>query len=297
MDDLPGDEFLEDARRRLERAGVDEAGWDRTLRHAGLHVERQRIEPEAPPALVPLGAAIVAYVFEREPRSIELPEGVVIHDEEGLVAAAKPPWLTTQGSRASRLSSLERALRRLLDCPELRPCNRIDRETSGVVLFARTSAAASRVGRQLQRRTVEKRYLAVGFRGSACTEAGEWECAEPLVRVPHSSHSLFDVASPGTEGAREACTAFRIVEARGERALLDVRPLTGRTHQIRVHATASGWPLVGDTLYGRGWGPGEPPWSAARLQLHAQAVRLRDARGELLELEAPPPADFGLEAT
>jgi len=288
---LAGDDFLAHVREHL---GLGDAEWDRLLRHAGIFVAAQRLEPERLPRRVPGGVAVVCYLFEREPVRPALPDDAVLLDRDGLVAVAKPPWFTTQGSRASRLSSLERLLRERLACPELRPCNRLDRETSGVVLFARTGEAASRIGKQLQARTVEKEYLAV-----CCPppEQQEWEVAGELVRVPHPAHSLFDLREDGEGAGRASRTVFAVLERRGERALLSARPITGRTHQIRVHAAGSGAPLVGDSLYGRGWDEGQPPWSARRLQLHARRVALAGEGGETLVIEAPPPDDFGLSAT
>jgi 23S rRNA-/tRNA-specific pseudouridylate synthase len=117
-----------------------------------------------------------------------------------------------------------------------------------------------------------------------------------LVRVLHPAHSLFDLRDEGSDEGRASCTAFAVLERRGERALLSVRPVTGRTHQIRVHAAGSGCPLVGDSLYGQGWSPAAEPWSARRLQLHALRVALRAPGGGRLVIEAPPPRDFGLDA-
>lgn len=281
--------FAEEIRRRAE---LTEEEWERLRRHAGAFVDRIRWEGERAGNPVERGSVVTVYCYEEEPRRITLPPHVVLFDEGGLVAVDKPPWFTTQGSRASRLSSLERALRERLSCPELRPCNRLDRETSGVVLFARDGRAASLVGKQLERRTVRKEYLAVV---SPPPRRTAWEVAGRLVRTEHPLHSAFDhVAGDAAEG-RPALTRFEGVEGRGSRALVRAFPVTGRTHQIRVHLAASGCPIVGDSIYGSGWRPGEHATSASRLQLHALSVTLRTPIGERT-IEASPPADFGLSA-
>ena len=288
---LPLDEFLADARRR---GGWDDAAWERLLRHAGIHLDRVRLCPEARPDVVPARTHVLAYALVREPEPVVIDRTHVLFDEDGVVACNKPPWLTTQGRRGSRESSLERALRLLLSCPWLSPVNRLDRETSGLVLFARDSRAAGVLGRQLQRRTLVKEYLAVV---SPPPRAQAFEVEAPMIRVWHPSHSLFTLRGDGLEG-RASHTRFEVVEQRGDRALVRALPLTGRTHQLRVHLAHVGSPIVGDSLYGPGWQAGAP-WSAERLQLHAASVTFRLAPGDdapPVTVAAPAPADFGLDA-
>lgn len=275
----------------VRRAGWDEAAAERMSRHAGLHLDGHRLHPERPPRLVAAGTRVVAYSLTAEPRPLELPERALLFDRDGLVAVVKPAWWTVQGSRASRLSSLERALRERLGCPRLTPIHRIDRETTGLVLFARDSAAASELGKQFEQRSVEKEYLAVV---SPPPAERSWTVEGSLVRVPHSAHSRFRLDEGSPEGGRHSRSRFELLGTAGGRALLRCLPVTGRTHQLRVHLQAGGHPIVGDSIYGRGWAPGEPG-GAARLQLHAHRLRFRLA-GRAVELEAPPPDDFGLEA-
>lgn len=280
---LTTDAFLADAR---ERAGLDQVAWERVLRHGGLHLDRRRWDAAAPPALVPSGTSVVCYSYEREPVPLELGRDAILLDRDGLVAVDKPPWWAVQGTRASTQVSLERALRERLDCPKLTPCHRLDRETSGVLLFARDGKVAAEVGRQLARQEVEKRYLAVVH---PAPERGAWEVRGVMARVAHPSHSLFELRPAGEEG-QASTTRFEVAAREGERALVLAEPLTGRTHQLRVHLTAGGTPIVGDSLYGGGWSPGHP-WSAERLQLHAASVELRFG-GQPLRVEAPLPASF-----
>lgn len=284
-----GPDLLASVRGRL---GLDTVTWDRVLRHAGVHVDGHRLEPDRPPRMVAEGARVTAYWFEREPERLVLPEDVVLLDRGGVVAVNKPAWYTVQGSRASRLTSLELALRERLSCPELAPCHRLDRETTGVLLFARTSSAARLVGRQFQRREVRKGYLAVVTPPPA---REGWTVEGYLVRVPHRAHSSYDLATAPEDGARFSRTRFRLLESLEDRALVEARPETGRTHQLRVHLAASGTPILGDSLYGTGGGPG----GASRLQLHAVWIELalHADRGDTTRVEAPAPDDFGLAAS
>ena len=275
----------------VRRAGWDEEAAERLVRHAGLHLDGHRLLPERPPRLVPAGTRVAAYSLTAEPRPLELSDEALLLDRDGLVAVAKPPWFTVQGSRASRLSSLEGALRRRLDCPRLTPIHRIDRETSGLVLFARSSAAASELGKQFERREIEKEYLAVV---APPPPEREWSVEGHLVRVPHRAHSRFRLAEDEREGGRFSRSAFELLETAQGRALVRCRPETGRTHQLRVHLAGEGRAIVGDSIYGCGWSPGRPE-SAERLQLHAHRLRFR-LSDRPVELEAAPPADFGLQA-
>jgi RluA family pseudouridine synthase len=283
---LAGDELLA---ATVERAGWTTEDAERLGRHAGIHLDGHRLLPESPPRLVPEGTRVVAYRLSAEPRPVSLPEDAVLFDRDGLVAVAKPAFFTVQGTRATRMSSLERALRERLDCPRLTPIHRLDRETSGLVLFARERSAASDLGRQFQRRSIEKEYLAVVAPPPA---EEDWTVEGLLVRVEHPSHSRFGLSDDGGAEGKPSRTRFELEERSDGRALVRAHPETGRTHQLRVHLTASGCPIVGDSLYGAGWQPGVAE-SAERLQLHALRLRFR-LGGEPLELEAAPPPDFGL---
>jgi RluA family pseudouridine synthase len=286
---LHGEEVLTET---VRRAGWSSDDAERLARHAGLHLDGHRLLPERPPRLVAAGTRVVAYRLSAEPRLPDLPDEALLLDRAGLVAVAKPPWLTVQGTRASRLGSLERLLRERLDRPRLTPVHRLDRETSGVVLFAGDAEAASDLGRQFQRRTVEKRYLAVI---APPPERDEWTVEGLLVRAAHPAHSLFALSedAPAGEG-KPSRTRFHVLERAGARGLVEAWPETGRTHQLRVHLAASGCPIVGDSRYGTGWLPGAPG-SGERLQLHAERLRFRRS-GEPFEVAAPPPGDFGLGA-
>jgi 23S rRNA pseudouridine1911/1915/1917 synthase len=258
---------------------------ERLLRHRGLQLDGRPTGGERVPEAIPGNTRVVAWVLEREPEPIAIAAEHVLLDEAGVVAVAKPAWLPVQGTRASQDFSLERALQALLHCPGLRAVHRLDRETSGVVLFARDTAAASFLGRALAARSVRRRYLAV----VAPPPAARFDVSGALARVADPRRFRFGLQAAEGEGARMSHTRFVRLAVRGDRALLYAEPTTGRTHQIRVHLAAQGAPILGDRLYGDAATPG-----AARCLLHAErvALALPGPSGRRVSVETAPPADF-----
>lgn len=273
------------------RARLDEEGLARLLRHGGIWLDRHPVPPGAPPHEVRDGAHAAVYAFEREPEPVELPDDCVLLDRDGVVAVDKPAWLPVQGTRASQLGSLERMLAERLRCPGLRSAHRLDRQTSGVLLLARDAKGAAFLGRALQDRRVAKTYFAVV---SPPPEKDEWIVRGPLGPVLTGARYRFELRAAPAPDARDSETQLRVVTRAGERALVECRPLTGRTHQLRVHLSASGSPIVGDDLYGPDWREGAAS-SAERIQLHAAALRTRlTGQGPEVEIRAPVPRDFVL---
>jgi 23S rRNA pseudouridine1911/1915/1917 synthase len=143
-------------------------------------------------------------------------------------------------------------------CPAI--VTRLDRETSGLVLVAKTTAAARELGMVFERREARKEYLAIV---SGWPEADEWECAVPIIRAGELGPSAIWVRQVTHETGKACSTGFR-VERRFERVegkfcLVRCFPKTGRMHQIRVHLAHCGHPIVGDKLYNAG-GEGYIEW-------------------------------------
>jgi RluA family pseudouridine synthase len=203
--------------------------------------------------------------------AVDKPSGVPFHagadagrpDFVGYVRA----WL------ASRTPSAEP--------PYLGVHQRLDRDTSGVVVFARAPQANAGLAEQFERRQVEKTYLAVVARPPRLPPRA-WSADAPLGRVGRGRQGP---VAPD-QGGRDARTELRLLDV-GPRALLvEARPLTGRQHQIRVHLALAGLPILGDRVYG-------PGGAAARLLLHAARLALRHPRdGRALVIECPPPPEF-----
>jgi RluA family pseudouridine synthase len=291
-------DFLADARERW-RGGAE--SFERVLWHGGLHLNGRplglpgelpaglpsaRAGPGGLPNVVEAGSRVTAWGFQREPEPVPFAPDRILLDRHGLIAVDKPAWLPVQATRASQRLCLEAALRRILGCPSIVAVHRLDRQTSGVVLFARTPAVAGRLGRALGRRRIARRYLAVTAPAPA---ADRFAVEGDLIRVPDVARFRFGLCPSPCRGGRFSRTRFRCLARAAGRAWLEAEPRTGRTHQIRVHLATAGAPIAGDGVYG-------PPGrlrGAARLQLHAASLCFAfEAGGRELEIEAPLPADF-----
>jgi 23S rRNA pseudouridine1911/1915/1917 synthase len=217
----------------------------------------------------------------------------VLFEDNHCLAVNKPAGLLTQGDATGDPCLLDEA-RAYLKAKYGKPGNvfvglvhRLDRPTSGVVLLARTSKAAERLSQQFREGTVEKVYWAlVEGRGPECD--GVWE---DLLRKDES-RNVVEVVRPGTQGGRAAALGYTVLERSARGCWLEVRPLTGRGHQIRVQLASRGWPILGDRKYGAKAGlralDGRP-----RVALHAMRLTFtHPTRGEAIALTAPVPADW-----
>jgi pseudouridine synthase, RluA family len=177
--------------------------------------------------------------------------------------------------------------------------HRIDKDTSGVLLFARDQETHKALNALFHSRAIEKSYLAL-VRGR--TEEDEWACDLPLLADADKLHrSIVD-----KRRGKECFSRFETVERYEEYSLVRVKPETGRTHQVRVHCAASGYPIVADPLYGdgkslflskikRGWRGDsfEERPLLARTGLHAETLKLTHPdNGSELALTAPLPKDM-----
>ena len=174
----------------------------------------------------------------------------VLHEDDALLIVNKPAGMSVHPGAGHPDSTLVNALlgmnKRLSRTggEALRPgiVHRLDKDTSGLMMVAKTDAAHAALSGQLRARTVEKVYLAL-----AAGEPREARAAidAPIGRDPRDRRKM-----AVTEDGREALTRYRVLRSGGGRSLVEVRPKTGRTHQIRVHFAAIGHPIVGDALYG-----------------------------------------------
>jgi 23S rRNA pseudouridine1911/1915/1917 synthase len=221
---------------------------------------------------------------DRELVPLELALQVVFLDEH-LLVVDKPAGLVVHPSGPEERTTLAHGLLALGAAggdPE-RPgiVQRLDRDTSGLLVVARSPEAFERLAAAIRERRVERRYLAL-VRGVPRSRTGRIEAPIGRDRRDRTRHSL------DTETPREAVTWFEIRERLGERTLLDVRLETGRTHQIRVHLEAIGLPVCGDPTYGVAGDLG-----LERQFLHAHRLGLQHPfTGEKLDLESPPPPDL-----
>ncbi|MBD3161894.1 MAG: RluA family pseudouridine synthase [Candidatus Eisenbacteria bacterium] len=172
----------------------------------------------------------------------------IVYEDEALLAVAKPADLPVHPSgryfRNTLLMMLLADRGEALDAAELRIVHRLDRETSGVILFGKGRKAASILSTQFERRTVRKRYLAVvhGVPGK-----DRFLIDAPIGPDPRSP---IRKAMTVIDGGRASRTGVRVLRRGPAHALVAVRPYTGRLHQIRVHLRHAGYPIVGDKVYG-----------------------------------------------
>ena len=230
-----------------------------------------------------------------EELEVELPAAValeaskepleVVYEDEHLLVIDKPAGLVVHPAPGHPGETL---VNRLIGVgaaggdPE-RPgiVHRLDRDTSGLLLVARSEPAYERLSSAIRERTVDRRYLAL-VRGTPKSRTGKIEAAIGRDRTDRTRRSI------DTDAPREAVTWFEVRERLGERTLLEVRLETGRTHQIRVHLEAIGLPVSGDPVYGAAGDIG-----LERQFLHAHALAFdHPATGERLAFESPLPSDL-----
>jgi len=231
---------------------------------------------------------------------------VVLYEDERLLAVDKPAGMVIHPAYRHPDGTLADAVfARQAARGEERPwlLHRLDRDTSGVVLFAKSVEARRALVRQFERRTVGKWYVALLAEGPA---EDEGMIEAQLARDPSDRRRVIV-----TPDGQPAATRFRLLARRAGAALVLVEPLTGRTHQIRAHMASIGAPLIGDALYGgepvgttsHGWCAAvmsaSVDWDAAqRVMLHAWRLVFRyPTTGEPLTVTAPLPADLVAVAT
>ena len=217
---------------------------------------------------------------------------LVLHRDDHVIVLNKPHGMPVQGGPGitHHLDALLDALRfGAADRPRL--VHRLDRDTSGVLLLARTPGTAAKLAAAFRTRAVEKTYWAVTARTPVPHE-GRIEL--PLRRIGGSRGERTEVADLNDPDAARAITDYRTLDHAGQKlAWLELRPLTGRTHQLRVHCVAIGAPILGDVKYAR---PDQNNAFAAtieglssELHLHARALRLPHPAGGTLLVEADLP--------
>jgi 23S rRNA pseudouridine1911/1915/1917 synthase len=229
-----------------------------------------------------------------EPEALAL---TVLHEDDTVLVIDKPAGLTVHPGSGRRGGTLANALvARLRDLPVAggsdRPgiVHRLDKDTSGVLVVAKTEAAHKALSAAFAARTVGKEYLAC-VHGEVRGERGTVD-----LRIARSPIHRTRMATVET-GGREARTEWSVLRRLSRHTLLSCRPFTGRTHQIRVHLAALHHPIVGDPIYGWGSAPGDA--LPGRMMLHAHRLSFpHPATGKTDEFEAAVPADFaaGVEA-
>jgi 23S rRNA pseudouridine1911/1915/1917 synthase len=248
--------------------------------------------PESEPKRKLLGGEMLVL---NEPEGIrelaEQPEDIpldIVFEDDELLVIDKPPGLVVHPGSGNWSGTLMNALLHhvpgIAEVPRAGIVHRLDKDTSGLLVVAKTLEAQTDLVRQLQARTVRRQYLAVV--SGIVARNGTVEA--PIGR--HPVHRVKMAVVPETLGGKLAVTHFRVLEEYAHSTLLECALETGRTHQIRVHMASIKHPLVGDPVYGK-VDPRVPPFH--RQALHATRLGLvHPLTRRLQQWEAPPPADM-----
>lgn len=214
-------------------------------------------------------------------------EYALLYEEESILAVAKPCGLPTMPAGGFLEHTLFTLVRKRN--PTASPVHRLGRGTSGIVLFACTQQARSRICADFREHKITKVYRALA-RGSP-TDA-RFTITTPIGPISHPTIGLVHAASAAGKSAR---SDIRVIEQRAEAFLAEVHIQTGKPHQIRIHLAAAGHPLVGDPLYAPGGQPidGDALPGAIGYRLHAERLMLRHPdSGAILDIQCSPPPDL-----
>jgi RluA family pseudouridine synthase len=230
------------------------------------------------------------------PRSFEWGADRILYRDEWVIAVNKPPGIPTQPTLDEARANLFAALKAFLKKeghadPYVGLHHRLDKDTSGVVIFALRTEANAGLARAFQEHQARKTYQALVAKLGVGRLAEHWQVKNYLGRVNRSGPARYGAVRSGGDEAR---TTFRLIHEERAVAWVEAQPETGRTHQIRVHLAEDRLPILGDPFYA----PSEAQHSAQelgvpRLMLHAERLELpHPVTGQPLAVQAPLPEDF-----
>ena len=272
------------------------------VRAALLHSEGRRFDPCIPHTLINLSKNIL--YEDKDILVIDKPAGLVVHPDGRTVEPSVSEWFARTYPDSKNVGeALRLRSGQALERPGI--VHRIDRETSGVLLLAKTREGHTCLKEQFQNREIEKIYHAFVY-GIIKDDQGAINL--PIARSASNfkkwsaqTRPLTPERSDGGRGGvrgiiREAITYFQVIKRAQSKSatFIEVKPKTGRTHQIRVHFQALHHPVVCDKLYGgrRSLGEGGCALGFERLALHARAITFKTVGGKKVTIEAPYPEDF-----
>ena len=274
---------------RTQLKGVPKTLIYRILRKGEVRVNKGRIKPEYKLQAGDLVRVPPLRLAERDESAplaqglLERLEAAIVHEDKALILLNKPAGIAVHGGSGLSYGVIE-ALRQLRpEARDLELVHRLDRDTSGLLMIAKKRSMLRHLHEALRGDGVDKRYLAL-VRG--CWPSARKQVSAPLQKnTLRSGERMVEVDEEG----REALTLFRVLRRFGDFAtLVEAKPVTGRTHQIRVHARHAGHPIAGDAKYGDEEFTREiRALGGKRLFLHAYSLVVPLLEGGELRLEAP----------
>lgn len=270
--------------------GVPKSAIYKVLRKGEVRVNKGRIKPEyklAAGDVVRVPPMVVA--GENEPVSVKLTmvktlESHILFEDNELIVLNKPSGMAVHGGSGLQFGAIEalRALRPQAKFMEL--VHRLDRDTSGCLLIAKKRSILTALHEQLRDKVVEKKYWAL--------VAGQWDAKVKKVTEPLKKNTLQSgerIVRVDENDGKPSETRFKILQRYAEGTLLEAFPVTGRTHQIRVHTACKGHPIACDDKYGDNTFTAEMnALGLNRLFLHAKLISFNHpVKGERLTFEAP----------
>ncbi|WP_313223201.1 23S rRNA pseudouridine(955/2504/2580) synthase RluC [Stutzerimonas nitrititolerans] len=274
---------------RNQLKGVPKTLIYRILRKGEVRVNKGRIKPEYKLQAGDLVRVPPLRLAERDEPAplaqglLERLEVAIVYEDKALIVLNKPAGIAVHGGSGLSYGVIE-ALRQLRpDARELELVHRLDRDTSGLLMVAKKRSMLRHLHQELRGDGVDKRYMAL-VRGR--WETGKKQVSAPLLKnTLRSGERMVEVTDEG----KEALTLFRVLRRFGDFAtLVEARPVTGRTHQIRVHARHAGHAIAGDSKYGdEDFSREIRELGGKRLFLHAYGLKVPLPDGGELNLEAP----------
>ncbi|GAC1031249.1 23S rRNA pseudouridine(955/2504/2580) synthase RluC [Pseudomonas sp. No.21] len=274
---------------RTQLKGVPKTLVYRILRKGEVRVNKGRIKPEYKLQAGDIVRVPPLRLAERDEAApvaqgmLERLEAAIVYEDKGLIVLNKPAGIAVHGGSGLSFGVIE-AFRQLRpDAKELELVHRLDRDTSGLLMIAKKRSMLRHLHEALRGDGVDKRYMAL-VRGS-------WPTSKKKVSAPLLKNNLRSgerMVEVNDEG-KEALTEFRVLRRFGEFAtLVEASPITGRTHQIRVHTRHAGHAIAGDPKYGdEDFSREIRELGGKRLFLHAYALSLVLPDGAPLQVEAP----------
>lgn len=272
--------------------GVPKSHVYRLLRKGEVRVNKGRARPEY---RLETGDAVRLPPVRRSQPDAPTPlgrlagerlEARILHEDDRLVVLDKPSGIAVHGGSGLSHGVIEALRAARPAAPFLELVHRLDRETSGCLLIAKRRSTLRSLHALLREGQVEKRYLAL-VKGS--WQQGQVRLEDRLLKSLRGGERMVTV----DESGKAAASVFRPVEIAAEASLLEVRIMTGRTHQIRVQAAAAGHPLAGDDRYGdRDFNRRMRAMGLNRLFLHAASVGWEEPGGEWRSYSAPLPEEL-----